>query len=470
MLVLAMGLMLVGGCAGTKASTKPAAAGQGAKSKKTRPADRPKKKKTRALDRATPAPTSTTGALAHGPVVGAVTPNSARVFVRTDRAAQVAVRYGTHADLSDAVTTAPLTTDEGHDFAAQVTLAELQPGTAYFVDVSVNDRPQLTAPYPTFRTFPPAGAPSAFKFVILNDFFWKPSPTFRNATRENAAFVVIGGDFSHSNPGTLTEKRALFKERYDPTNPRGADFVNLILRRFAVAHFWDDHDYGVNNGDKTYPNKALSLQALQEFFPTYPLGADGDWQQFSYGDAAFFLLDSRSQRDPDSTPDSATKSMLDGDHLGAQSQWAWLTQGLQNSTATWKFIFTPVVFNPTVPKDDAWNGFQTERTRLVQFIRDHNIGGVILLSGDLHAGAIDDGTHSDFPEMLVPPPNGTHCLTAPKPGDWSVGVYAAPPDEPCIGYGVVSVETEPPRVTLQVKNSTGDTVLQTLVSHTNGSK
>lgn len=398
-------------------------------------------------------------ALSHGPVVGAVTSNSARVFVRTNQPASVTLQYATTADLSDAVISAAQATVASHDFSTQIELDHLQSDTTYYLNVLVNNVPQFRTPYPQFKSFPTAGAPMPFKFVIVNDFFWFPATTFDKASAEQPDFVVIGGDFSHNNPTTLAEKRDLFKMRYTASD-KSADFVKAILDRFTVAHFWDDHDFGANNSDKTYPQKELSLQVLQEFFPTYPLSQYGDWQKFSYGAADFFLLDARMERDPDDTPDSPTKSMLDGNHLGANGQYDWLTQGLLHSTATWKFIFSPVPFNPTVPKDDSWEGYPDERTKLVNFIRDNKISGIILLSGDLHAGGLDDGTHSDFPEMVVPSPNGQHCLTAPGPGKWSEGAYARPSDEPCNGYGVVTVQTNPNRVLLQVKNESGDVMLE----------
>ena len=66
--------------------------------------------------------------------------------------------------------------------------------------------------------------------------------------------------------------------------------------------------------------------------------------------------------------------------------------------------------------------------------------------------------------MVVPPPNGKSCLTASKPGTWSVGAYVAPPREGCQGYGLVTVKTDPPRVLLQVKNQLGDVMLEKQVT------
>lgn len=418
--------------------------------------------KTRVAEQArTAQPTPAVAQLTHGPVVGAVTSNSARVFVRTGRAASVRIQYSTASDLQDAETSAVVSTQPDSDFAGQVPLAGLEADTRYYMNILVNDAPQLPPPYPTFKTFPVAGSAKDFKFVILTDFGWRITPAFRNAANLSPDLVIIGGDFNHFNPNTLASKRDMFTNKYNRSGPL-PDFARFILDRFAVAHFWDDHDYGINNGDKTYANKKMSLQVLKDYFPVYPLTANGDWQKFTYGNVEFFMLDSRSQRDPPGS-NSKGKSMLDGDHLGKDGQYEWLVNALLHSTARWKFILTPVVFNPTLPKRDAWNGYLVERKKIVDFIQKNNIQGVILLSGDLHAGAIDDGTNSDFPEMVVPAVNANGCLTANEPGTWSGGVYAGPHDEPCGGYGVVIVETNPPRVTLQVRNQDSDVMLQEIV-------
>lgn len=400
----------------------------------------------------------TDAVLTHGPVVGAVTPNTARVFVRTSAPAQVQVQYGTDANGAGAAQTAASATAAAHDFTAQLELTDLAPNTTYYLNILVNGAPAKFAPLPSFKTFPPANAATDFSFVVLTDFkkdFMKPFPveTFQHAAQENPAFVIIGGDFDHRGPKTLDAKRQMFKDLYTPGGA-AQDFVTQILDRFPVAHMWDDHDLGPNNADKTYGGIAMSLQVLQEFFPTYPLSAHGDYQHFSYGQTDFWLLDSRSQRDAATMPNSPAKSMLDGNHLGADGQLEWLLNGLKNSTATWKFVLTPVVFNLTHEKEDAWYGFRGEHNKIVQFIRDNHITGVIFISGDSHFGAIDDGTNAAFPEMIVPPANIGGCVTTRSLGTWSEGIYAP---KSCPGYGVVHVTANPPQVTLEVKDQKGDT-------------
>lgn len=409
-----------------------------------------------------PAPT-----ISHGPLVGAVTSDSVSIWLRTQNEARVRIEYSTDPALQSALKTGDVTTGANRDFTTIVKITALEPARTYSYNVRVNDIPQFTAPYPQFTTFPARGDAAPFRFVILSDFrtvskINQNVDTFKNAAQENPAFVILGGDFDHRNPITLDDKRAMFRDLYTPANGM-EDFVNLVLKKFPLVHFWDDHDYGDNNADKTYPDKNISLLVLSEYFPLYPISQYGDWQQFSYGSADFFILDSRMQRDPPREPDGADKSMLDGDNLGDAGQRAWLLNGLKASRAAWKFIVSPVIFNPTTKAFDGWAAYATERQMILDYLKANDISNVIILSGDLHAGALDDGTNSGLPEIVSPTANDgfdKRCLTEDTGnlGKWSVGMFGDTSGAECNGYALV--EVSPDRVNLFVKDSQGKTRLE----------
>jgi len=398
--------------------------------------------------------------LTHGPVVGGVTDSQAQVFVRTNQSAAVILQYSTDPGLAGALSTSPITTTSTSDLTAKIPLSGLTAETTYYLNVLVNNVPQLSAPYPFFTTFAPAGTSRDFQFIVLTDFVSVGKmdasvQTFANASAEQPAFAFIGGDFDHRGPRTLADKRNMFKQLYDPSTPFMSGFVPLILQRMAIAHQWDDHDSGANNCDKTYPDWALTQQAYQEYTPTYPLPSvsPGIWQKFSYAQADFFLLDCRSQRDPDGDPDHTGKSMLDGNNIGAAGELEWLETGLLNSTAKWKVIFTSVVTNPSTKQNDGWGAFQTEWNILKNYILANNILNVVFIAGDLHLNAIDNGSASGFPEMCVAQANRTinfSCATAPN-GTWSEGYY----DDTCAGYGLVNIDRNPDRLVLQAVDEFG---------------
>ena len=408
--------------------------------------------------------------LTHGPVVGGVTASQAKVFLRTDQEVSVKIEYGTNSDLSNSLMTTIFHTSTATNFTTIIPLTTLNPQTTYYLNIHVDGVPQFSSDYPSFKTFPATTGPQPFKFIILTDFTSQREiifPTFINASHEEADFVFIGGDFNHSNPTTLKEKRRMFKQLYSPKySMEFNDFVDFILRRMPIVHHWDDHDSGADNNDKTYPYWNRSYRVFKEYVPTYklPSAPFGIWQYFRYAHVDFFVLDGRSQRDPDIDPDDTNKSMLDGNNLGINGQLEWLKQGLLNSTARWKIIFSSVVTNPTTKPKDSWGAFQTEWRNLRKFIQDNRISGVVFISGDLHMGGIDNGTASGFPEMVIPGPNLINkcCSSGSSPGNWSEGIYYNPSGS-CNGYGVVTVLRNPDRLLLEVKDENGNIRLSYLV-------
>lgn len=426
---------------------------------------------------------SSNAILVLGPIAGAVSDTSATIWVRTSTASRVSIAYSTQSNLTNASLSQTMRTAAKRDFTRRIELKDLTPLTTYYYTVLVDDVSQNSPPYPHLTTFATPGTATAFSFGVLNDFGsidaakgQKPKlyDTFKNLVRDNPSFIVIGGDFWHNEVdpswGQVADEqtfiqltRSRYAAMYSSNSYLGPYnyFVRKLLPQFPLVHFWDDHDLGRNNANKLYRFKRQSLGVLNEYFPTYATSPFGDWQRFSYGQADFFVLDARSQRDQNGEPDGPDKSMLDGDNFGDAGQWAWLTSNLLNSTARWKIIFSPVVFNPTLNKIDAWSGFQTERERLLEFIATNAITGVFIISGDAHGGGMDDGTNAGLPEMFVPGPNMKgSCFTSHETGTWSHGIYGQLANKGCRGYALVQIMTAPDRALLQVKDDFGQVKLE----------
>jgi hypothetical protein len=462
--------------------------------------------------------------ITHGPVVGGVTDTTANVFVRTSVAASGTVNMQNICLVCENPHVVPFTTvDHGgstqQDYTGMVAVTGLQGGT-YNVKVQLDSGAFSSG---QFTTAAPNMSLDTFTFVVLTDFVLGITPkadlsdprdcgaggstlfqdcpemtgaTFVKADLEGATFVLIGGDFDHRNPSakkdvgnpphcpptdtddglTLCNYRRMFQGLYDPASDGMGPFVNLILRKRWIAHVWDDHDYANNDQDGGYNRKILARQVFEEYVPHYTFcpGASGAvgciWQQFRYGQLAeFFLIDSRSQRDPDNcdtrippTCTTLTKSILDGITIPGHptGQYAWLTNGICASQAAgvrWKVVFTPVVWNTTMTKEDSWAGFQHEHDMIISAIQACDAQGVVFISGDLHAGGLDNGANAVRPEMTVPAANFTrkspvNCQSNPTAGSWSNGFYTSS-GQVCNGYGVVTVSFD--TISFTVKNSAG---------------
>jgi PhoD-like phosphatase len=86
--------------------------------------------------------------------------------------------------------------------------------------------------------------------------------------------------------------------------------------------------------------------------------------------------------------------------LGAR-QKAWLKDGLRASRAPFKFVLSTVpLHGPWGP--DRWAGYPHERDELLAFVRSERIGGVIVLSADVHA-AVDVDFGDGVREFIAGP-------------------------------------------------------------------
>jgi alkaline phosphatase D len=406
---------------------------------------------------ATPAVSAAAPRISVGPMVGGVTAQSAKVFVRTVNAGAVRIEYSRDAAFSTPTFTPATMTAAINDFTTIHSLNGLVPESFYFYRVHVDGQLQQT-PLHTFKTFPVAGTVRNFSFAVTADLINASTnsavgaPAYASLAADNPLFMLQIGDFDHRNPGSLTAMRAMHRSVLGPTTASGADFERYIAANMPVAHVWDDHDYGINNGDKTFAGRSSALKAFREYYPT-PNAPNlaGIWHSFSAGQIDVMMLDVRSQRDPVTTSEGPGKSMLDGDNI-ANGQKAWLKAALLNSTATWKFVVSGVPFNPTTKPADAWGAYATERNELLNFIRSNDIEGVIIVSGDLHSGGgIDNGTNAGVPEITVPHTNlNTSQFSSGPVGTWSQGVISGVNNP---GYALIQVDAT--GVTLQVKGANG---------------
>lgn len=397
----------------------------------------------------------------HGPVVGAVTPTSARMVVRTDTTANIFIELDTDSSFTNPVQTEAVATVAERHFFAICSISGLLPNTRYYYRTYLDDVAQDEVR--SFLTFIEPGTETTFSFSFgsgqqaLHDSFSMKGHIFPVMAEEEPQFFLQIGDWSYpdmtyektSPPDdfyfALNYDRVLssYEFKYDPNFP-----LDELLSVTAVDYVFDDHDMVSDNSDRTFPGIANALRGYDEAFPHYPLANEenGIWHKFSCGEADFFMLDTRTQRDPneatlDSLPDGTLQYVFKPDHLllssdttiSGELQIDWLLRELQESTATWKFLVSTVAFNPAersttelalllqgtaldpleVPGQgpmstaeiaiaftDRWGGFPATIQKILRYVSDQGIENVIVLSGDSHNTAIDDGTNSFFPELM----------------------------------------------------------------------
>lgn len=231
----------------------------------------------------------------------------------------------------------------------------------------------------------------------------------------------------------------------------------------------------MNDSDGSYANKKIALNVFDEYFPSYkrPYPDNGIFQSWTWGHVQFFLLDGRYNRSPSDALDDKDKTML------GREQKQWLKNELRHSTAVWKILISGSVFNPTVKCGaDNWCEYRTEGKELMDFIRQNTIQNTVVISGDIHAGAITSGENSVYDslwEMAVPMADaslrscdttlyqGANNFGQWTHGSWGKGFGHGNTNLNCWGYGTIEVLTNPHRLVLSVKDQNGETKVQAVV-------
>ena len=310
--------------------------------------------------------------LLHGPMVGAVTDNSASIWVRTAKEAEVQI-------VIDERTTKKVKATSENDFTAIVNIDGLQPETKYSYQVMI-DGEQVAAENTQLTTFPKAGDPAKFSvafgggagYVPKWEHMWDTIRSFHPT-----ALLMLGDNVYIDQPEHLLCQNYCYYRRQ--TRP---EWRRLIASTATYA-IYDDHDFGTND---CVPGPEIETPAWKRIVwnefrenwvnPAYGGGPEhpGCWFDFMIGDVHFIMLDGRYYRDRKS------KSML------GPVQKEWLLETLKNSKGTMKVLASPVPWTEGVKpgSKDTWDGYAEEREEIFTFIESNKIEGVFLIAADRH--------------------------------------------------------------------------------------
>lgn len=324
-----------------------------------------------------------------GPMVGAVEPDSALIWLRCGNQAEVRIAFSDNPQFTGMLLSEPVTATAENDFVAVVRLSGLKASTPYYYRVVIADGPDAYlrhrgAEEQSFRTAPPRGAAQSFRLCFGScaryaadsaQRIWEVVEDYRPDL-----FCWLGDNIyaDSLNP-------EVFAEEY--RRQREVATLQPLLRRVPQLATWDDHDFGSNDDDRRNPIKAQTLDIFKRYWanPAAGLpGTPGVFFRHAYGAVDLFFLDDRYYRAPKGDPDGPGKTLL------GERQLAWLKRELKTSEAPFKLLLSGSGWSKARgPGTDAWSAFLHERDGLFDFIRDEGVEGVVLLSGDTHVGELN---------------------------------------------------------------------------------
>ncbi len=209
-----------------------------------------------------------------------------------------------------------------------------------------------------------------------------------NALRPDL-FIFMG-----DNVYADTTDEAAMRQAYDELAQKSG--FQQLRSQSILLPIWDDHDYGKNDAGAEFEAKEMAQRVFLEFFqvpPTEPRKSrPGLYGSYLFGPAGkqvkVILLDTRWFRSPlvkeqkKYVPaDDPDKTML------GEAQWAWLQEELR-TPAQITLIVSSIQVLPHQHPWEKWHNLPLEREKLLNLIAESGAPGVILLSGDRHAGEI----------------------------------------------------------------------------------
>jgi alkaline phosphatase D len=292
----------------------------------------------------------------------------------------------------------------------------LLPSTTYAYSLELNG--VVGDKFGSFKTFP--SGPSSFSFVVSSCCHNSNHPVYNLMKEKNPLFYINTGDLHYADPvGTSLSEHVLPYETEVLSKEAAADFFKQV----PLVYMWDDHDFCGDGSNKFSPGRDAAKKAYELYVPHYPLIGreqnDPIFQSFKVGRVRFLLSDVRSAR---------TENTI----LGSR-QMEWLKKEMAESAKNGELIvwITSVSFNGN--RQDNWGGYEPERIELSNFFLENNISNMMILCGDAHMLAIDDGTHSDYSTKRKNPnqypiiqASALNSVGSYKGGEFSEGTFPNP--------------------------------------------
>jgi len=335
-------------------------------------------------------------------------------------AGRVRVRYGTRADLSDAISTEWADVNADSDFVHQFALTGLKAGTVYHYATETtgpNGTPQHGSFRGNFATAPDPKSPSSLRFCVMTcqGYHDRDHPDGHNIYPSMLAlspqFVSMTGDlvyYDSNEPRAVSPRLARYHWERMFSLPR----IVELTRNVSTYWLKDDHDTvsddswpGMKMGELTW-EEGLKINRQQTPH------SDKPYRTFRWGrDLQIWLSDGRDYRSSNRTPDGPEKT------IWGQEQKEWFFRTVAESDATWKVLIspTPIVGPDRMAKNDnhANSGFQHEGDEIRNWLKAHVPESFFVLCGDRHWQYHSVHPQTGLNEFSVGPASDEHAGGTP---------------------------------------------------------
>lgn len=312
------------------------------------------------------------------------TPTTAvRVAIKTTACTSARLKLGTDSGLTTGVVFGSAGTPDADGYVT-LTATGLTANTRYYYRVEMTDSNSTVgldtmSTVGRIKTAPSGQASFAFDFgscANSTDPIVFPLIT----ARADDMFFHLGDMYYNDGSGTtLANIRSKLEGKIQATNHAA------LYAQINMAHTPGDHDVAQNDSNNgTDPTAWGNYRtASAQLFPDVDF-----YYTWVWGRVRFIKIDLMNYADDRTLTDNSSKSLMGT----TQKQWFKDTIDAATEPAMVIIQSDPWV-GAAVANDSGWFGFTTERTELANYMVNSG-KNFIIIGGDMHAVAADDGTNS----------------------------------------------------------------------------
>ena len=267
-----------------------------------------------------------------------------------------------------------------NDYVVKFHIKDLKPGQKYHYTIRDKKSRKILIKGDdySFTTLPKTRR-GKFKVAFVACVNSKTVPVWEAIQKENIDALCLAGDTPYIDSTDMKVIRD--KHRKFLQTPALAK----IGQNTSTLGNWDDHDFGVNNGNGVNfkDHKAKTRQAFVEYRAHDQYGdgkGGGIYHKTDHGPIEIFHLDPRWYSQTAPSPVDPSQVTCFG-----KEQWQWLLKSLKESKAPFKVLSMGAIWQDkrNWETDDMFT-YWYERDALLNFIKEERIPGVILHGGDIH--------------------------------------------------------------------------------------
>ncbi|MDP4610527.1 MAG: alkaline phosphatase family protein [Opitutales bacterium] len=390
-----------------------------------------------------------------GPMLGNVTAEGAKVWIRTLQPAkvEVQVKVGNQTKVYG-----PVQSTAASDLTAIVTVDGLKPDTSYPYSVLVDGKPISIPKHAAITTAPKEGSKSPVRITFGSCLhrwgFGNQMQSDMIRSRKPTAMLLLGDIAAQDRENHLGLHRVDYLAR--DLHPAWQD-LSATVPMYAT---WDDHDYFDNDKagvyrDFTVKDKEAVCDVFQQSWnnPSYGFNDErrGVFLRTRIGPADVIMVDNRYFRENKK-----------GSFLGDE-QMQWLEAQLLDCKGPFIILSCGSMWSDYVSAGkDSWGKFDPEgRERIFQLIERNKIPGVILISGDRHGArgfTIPRPSGFEFYEFEAASLGG-RCGPPTQHPSWKTQLYGIC-DQYAFGELSIDADLEDPEVTFRLVEDLGTVIYE----------